>query len=248
MEEQKVLPGSKTEDSQTETKKGFLVFFEKNFLGLSILVAGILVSFSILYTSGSLGQMGAQIKTPDQNQRINVSVDDDPVMGSKNAKVVVIEFSDYQCPFCRSFWQDTLPQLKKDYIDTGKIKFVYRDYPLSFHPSAAPSAQSAECARDQDKYWEMHDKIFSEQAKKGQGTVTYSAQDLKTWASQIGLDAGQFSRCLDSGKYKLEVEKDFSDGNVAGVSGTPSFFINGRLIVGAQPFSAFQAIIDEELK
>ena len=160
----------------------------------------------------------------------------------------MIEFSDYQCPFCRSFWRDSLTQLKKEYIDTGKVKFVYRDYPLSFHPMAQPFAEASECADDQGKYWQMHDKIFSEQEKKGQGTITLTFDDLKLWASQIGLDKNKFNKCLDSGKYKAEVQKDFDDGSKAGVSGTPSFFINGRLLVGAQPFSAFKAIIDEELK
>ena len=110
------------------------------------------------------------------------------------------------------------------------------------------SAQAGECADDQGKYCEFHDKIFGEEDKKGQGTVTYTVQDLKLWASQIGLNQAKFNQCLDSNKYKAEVQKDFDDGNSAGVSGTPSTFINGRLVVGAQPYSSFKAIVDEELK
>ena len=111
-----------------------------------------------------------------------------------------------------------------------------------------PSAQAAECADDQGKYWEMHDKIFAEQEKLGQGTVQFTVQNLKKWAFEIGLNTANFNRCLDSGKYKAEVDKDTADGNAAGVSGTPSFFVNGWLTVGAQPYSVFKGLIEEELK
>lgn len=234
-------------------KRSFWSFMEKNFLALSILTAGVMISGSLLYTNGFGAKLGAQINDGQPAQagagaKVDVSADDDPVLGNKNAKVTIIEFSDYQCPFCRSFWRDTLGQIKKEYIDTGKAKFIYRDYPLSFHPMAHVSAEAAECAEDQGKYWEMHDKIFGEEEKLGQGTVTYAVSDLKKWASAIGLNANQFNQCLDSGKHKAEVDKDFADGTAAGVSGTPSLFINGRLVVGAQPFASFKAIIDEELK
>lgn len=230
-------------------KKGFWSFFEKNFLALSILVAGVMISGSLLYANWDKASVAPQVKQdPQGNTVVDVSVDDDPVMGNKNAKVTIVEFSDYQCPFCRSFWQDSLPQIKKEYIDTGKVKLVYRDYPLSFHAMAQKSAEAAECADDQGRYWEMHDKMFTEQSKLGQGTVQYTLNDLKKWATQLGLNSPQFNQCLDSDKYKAEVEKDFADGSAAGVTGTPSFFINGRFMVGAQPFAGFKAIIDEELK
>jgi len=233
-----------------EKKSSFWSFLGKNFLAISILVASIMISGSVLYSNFGLKSGTANINGAGQvpQEVRDVSVDDDVVMGNKNAKVTIIEFSDYQCPFCRTFWKDTLSQIKKEYIDTGKVKFVYRDYPLSFHPMAQSSAQAAECAEEQGRYWEIHDKIFGEQEKKGQGTVSYTLDELKRWASEIGLDVSKFNQCLDSGKYKAEVEKDFADGTAAGVSGTPSTFINGRLVVGAQPFSAFKAIIEEELK
>ncbi len=230
-------------------KMSWLSFVEKNFLALAILVAGALISGSLFYTnSGGKELTKAQIRPPGQNAVVEVSEDDDPFLGNKNAKVAIIEFSDYQCPFCRAFWRDSLPQLKKEYINTGKARFVYRDFPLSFHPMAAVSAQAAECAEEQGKYWEMHDIIFSEQDKRGQGTVQFTVQELKGWALEIGLDANKFNQCLDSERYKLEVEKDFSDGSTAGVSGTPTFFINGKSIVGAQPYSVLKSIIEEELK
>lgn len=231
----------------------FWSFVGANFLAISILTAGLMVSGALLYTNGAGAKPGkAQIVDDPQakpgSTKVEVSVDDDPILGNKDAKVTIIEFSDYQCPFCRAFWRDSYAQIKRDYIDTGKARLVFRDYPLSFHPMAMPSAQAAECADEQGKYWEMHDKIFGEQEKLGQGTVTYAVADLKKWATSIGLDAGKFGQCLDSNKYKTEVEKDMADGSAAGVSGTPTLFINGRMVVGAQPYATFKALIEEELK
>ena len=198
-----------------------------------------------------------QPQLPAQNARAQVSADDDPVLGKKDAPVTIIEFSDYQCPFCRKFWTETFSNIKKDYIDTGKVKFVYRDFPLGFHPAAVLSAEAAECAREVGKgdtaYFKMHDKIFQEGNKLDggdpitgpvKGTAQYGAVELKKWAKDLGYDIGS---CLDSGKYKSEVQKDQSDGAASGVQGTPAFFINGQLLSGAQPYSAFKQLIDAEL-
>ncbi len=185
-------------------------------------------------------------------QRVQVSVDDDPFLGSNDAPLTVIEFSDFQCPFCRSAYQSVITNLKKDYVETGKIKFVYRDFPLSFHPMSEKSAEAANCANGQGKFWEMHDKIFGEQAKLGTGTVQYNATDLKNWASDIGLDMTAFNSCLDSGKYSQEVQKDINDGGRAGVQGTPTFFIgnsnNGFVVIpGAVPYAAFRQVVEQEI-
>ncbi|MBI2147178.1 DsbA family protein [Candidatus Woesearchaeota archaeon] len=172
---------------------------------------------------------------------VDVSADDDPVMGKAKAPVTIIEFSDYQCPFCSRFYTQTLPQLKSEYIDTGKASFVYRDFPLtSIHPEAKPAAIAANCAEKQGKYWEMHDKIFTNQQ-------SLSSSNYKAWAGELGLDAGKFESCLNDPAMGAEVDKDLQDGASAGVQGTPAFFINGRLLSGAQPFSAFKAVIDAEL-
>ncbi len=170
---------------------------------------------------------------------VEVSADDDASKGSDNAPVVMIEFSDFECPFCTRFWRDTLPQIEKEYIDTGKVKFVYRDYPLGFHQNAQKAAEAAECADDQGKFWEYHDKLFE--------TGALSVTSLKQHVVDLGLDTEKFDDCLDSGKYTSEVQKDFQDGQAAGVTGTPAFFINGQKITGAQPFSAFKQVIDTEL-
>lgn len=216
----------------------------------AIVLAGVLISAAVLYSGGGgSGRPAADIGSGVKPQgQIAVSADDDAYLGDKDAPVVMIEFSDLQCPFCRSFWRDTLPLIKSEYIDTGKVRFVYRDFPLSFHPGAMPAAQAVECAEEQSKFWEMHDKIFIEQDKQGSGTIQFGVGDLKKWAGEINLNAGKFNSCLDSQKYAEEVNNDAKDGQAAGVTGTPGFFINGRLVVGAQPFSVFKSVIDEELK
>lgn len=220
-------------------------------LPISILIAGLMIAGAVIYAVG-LKTTNNIVQQPFDDQQItgpvDVSVDDDPSLGKKDAPVTMIEFSDFQCPFCRKFYKETLPQIKKEYIDTGRVKFVYRDFPLDFHQGAKPAAEGAECARDQNKFWEMHDAIFNEQEKQGQGTIQFTKTDVIKWAGEIGLDMSKFNQCLDSGKYKQEVEKDIADGLAAGVNGTPATFINGRLVSGAQPLAAFKAVIDEELK
>lgn len=217
----------------------------------AIVLAALLISGTILYSNGLLGGDAGQkaVIGGEPSGPIEVSADDDAFLGPENAEVEIIEFSDFQCPFCRTFWKNTLSRIKNEYIDSGKVKFVYRDFPLSFHPMAQKYAEAAECAGNQNKYWEMHDKIFDEQDKLGTGTISdYDVGDLKRWANELGLNVSEFNQCLDSGKYTQEVRDDFSDGSAAGVSGTPSFFVNGRLIVGSQPFESFKQIIDAELQ
>lgn len=213
----------------------------------AILIAALLISGSIVFyslnTGGNAGT--ANIK----GEKVDVSVDDDPMLGNPKAKITLVEFSDFQCPFCRSFWGGAFQQIKKEYIDTGKVKFVYRDFPLSFHPGAQPASEGAECADDQGKFWEFHDKIFGEQAKQGGGTIQFSENDVREWASGVsGLDMNKWNECFNSNKYQQEVKKDFDDGSKYGVSGTPTVFINGKPVVGAQPFSAFKAEIDKLLQ
>jgi len=231
-----------------ESRPIFSLDVGKLILPGSIVLAAVLISGTLFFTSyrnnpsAQLGTIGGQRELTEP------TADNDPVLGKNNAPVTIIEFSDYQCPFCRAFWSETLPIIKSNYIDTGKVRFVYRDYPLSFHERAQTAAEAAECADDQGKYWQMHDKIFSEQEKRGSGTISFSLADIKKWAVEISLKASDFNQCLDSGKYREEVEKDFSDGSAAGVSGTPAFFINGRLVLGAQPFDIFRKTIEEAMK
>jgi len=193
----------------------------------------------------SPGQQGGGETKPKEPERIEVSVDDDPVLGQADARVVIVEFSDFQCPYCDRFFQQTFPQLKREYIDTGKVKLVFRDFPLSFHQNAALAAEAAQCAYEQDAFWEMHDRIF---AGQGEWSGSSEAKGIFIgYAEELGLDQARFRECLDSGRYKEEVQGDFKDGAKYGVRGTPTFFINGRKLVGAQPFSAFQQVIEDEL-
>ena len=168
-------------------------------------------------------------------------VDDDPVLGDKNAPLTIVEFSDFQCPFCKRARDDAIAQIEEQYIKTGKVKLVYRDFPLtSIHPMAQKSAEAAECADDQGKFWEYHNKIFEKQD-------SLSIANLKQWASELGLNTNEFNKCLDSGKHEDEVNKDASDAVAAGGQGTPFFIVGNQPLSGAQPFSAFQAAIESQL-
>lgn len=168
-----------------------------------------------------------------------VSVDDDPFQGPEDAPVVVVEFSDFQCPFCQRHFEQTLPLLVEAYGD--RVRYVFRDFPIeAIHPQAPKAAEAAQCASDQGQFWEYHDLLFLNQE-------ALDLDDLKTYADYLGLDSGSFNQCLDSGKYTQEVADDISEGLSYGVNGTPTFFINGRTVLGAQPFSVFQEIIDAEL-
>jgi protein-disulfide isomerase len=170
--------------------------------------------------------------------RVDVSVDDDPEKGPENAPVTIVEFSDYQCPYCGRA-EATVQEVLKKYGD--KIRFVYRDYPLSFHPNAENAAIAAGCAKDQGKFWEMHGAMFNNQAK-------LAKDDLVATAAGLGMDKDKFKSCLDAGTHKDEVQKDFQDGQKYGVTGTPTFFINGIMMVGARDVNSFAEIIGQELE
>ncbi len=188
------------------------------------------------------GQAVANAPTPSAAApTVEVSIDDDAILGDENAPVTIVEFSDYQCPFCGRFHQETLPQIKSQYIDTGKVRLVYRDFPLSFHPEATPAAIAANCAGEQGKYYEFHDKIFENQASLG--SVSY-----KQWATELGLDINKWETCLSDPNQAAEIRADFNDGGSYGVQGTPAFFVNGKLVSGAQPFGVFQQLIEAELQ
>jgi protein-disulfide isomerase len=179
-----------------------------------------------------------------------IGVDDDPVLGEASARVTIIEFGDYQCPLCRLFWKETLPRIRKEYIDTGKVKLVFRDFPLPGHSMAVPAAMGSECAEDQGRFWDYHDKVYREQDRRArEGEVAeFRVNDLKRWAADIKLDAAAFNECLDSARYKQEVAADYAAASGVGLTGTPIFFVNGRALFGAHPFATFQKVIEEELK
>ena len=161
-----------------------------------------------------------------------------PVKGDENAPVTIIEFSDYQCPACRGYNQEIFPKIEEEYINTGKAKYYFRDFPLSYHQYAQKAAEASRCANDQGKFWEYHSKVFESQE-------TLSEDNLKKWATDLGMDKAKFNDCLDTGKFEEAVKKDFTDGQTAGVQGTPSFFVNG---IKENFFQRdFKQIIDEAL-
>jgi protein-disulfide isomerase len=179
------------------------------------------------------------VKVMLEPPRVQVATDDDPSRGGPaDAPITIVEFSDFQCPFC-SRAESVVDEVMKKY--GNKVHLVYRDYPLSFHPFAEKAAIASECAKDQGKYWEMHNAMFGNQSK-------LAVPDLVETAGGLGMDKDKFKTCLDSDKFKSEVQHDFQDGQKYGVSGTPTFFINGIMIVGARGVDSFSEIIDRELE
>jgi protein-disulfide isomerase len=206
--------------------------------------------------SGAQPSPGATQQQPTKQEKQDIDVDDDPFLGPKDAKVVVVEFSDFECPYCGAAmgtheelvqrfksqdpdWEAAVPKMK-ELAKQGKIKFVYRDFPLSFHPQAKSAAEASECADEQGKFWVYHDALFENQDM-------LSNELYLELAEQLGLDVNKFKTCVETGKYGQEVQADVSYGAKVGVSGTPTFFVNGVKVTGAQPYSVFKQIIDAEL-
>lgn len=178
-------------------------------------------------------------------QAVDVKItDQDPFLGDPNATLTVVEFSDFQCPFCGRFFKDVAPQLKKDYIDTGKVKFVYKH--LAFlGKESTDAANASECAKEQNKFWQYHDKLFNSQNGENQGT--FSTDNLKKFAADLGLNTIQFNSCLDAQKYDDHVQADVAEANRLGFSSTPSTAVGDTPVIGAQPYNAFKTIIDQKL-
>jgi protein-disulfide isomerase len=194
-------------------------------------------------SNNSLGSAGSQNtnqgQTGTETNNVNIDLTGKTARGNENAKVVIVEFSDFQCPFCGRV-QQTIEQILKDY--NGSVKLYYKHFPLTqIHPYAQKAAEAAELAADQGKFWEYHDKLFQNQNN-------LDTESLKRYAAELGLDTNKFNKGLESGEKAAIVNKDLQEGLSLGVQGTPTFFINGRILVGAQPYSAFKQIIDEELK
>ena len=194
----------------------------------------------------SPSQRGAQ---PDVPSEVVVKFDDDYIKGDPKAPVTIVEFSDYQCPYCRRFHSEVLPKIEEEYISSGKVRYVFRDFPLSFHKKAIPAAVAANCAGEQGKYWEMNDFLFKNPNKLDTEILIESSTDL-------GLDKSKFEVCVNDDSKKEEVNKDFQDGRNYGVRGTPSLFIGktgdgeemkATYIRGLRQFDALKPIIEKNL-
>lgn len=169
--------------------------------------------------------------------RIQVELGNIPAKGPENAKITIVEFSDFQCPFCKK-GANTMTEVAKKY--SGKVKYTFRDYPLPFHERAKFAANAARCAADQGKFWEFHDKLFADQSK-------LSDDDFIALGKELKLDAAKFDPCVKGMQKVAEVDKDMQDGENAGVSGTPAYFVNGIFLSGALPIEKFSEVIDQEL-
>ena len=262
-------------------------------IAISIVASALILSGVIWVASGSIANSVYDLKsslkaipsgsgsgiqatpTPSIQQAGSVTIDFAGVAmeGDANAPITIVEYSDFQCPFCRKFYTEAYAQLIKDYVETGKAKIYYKHFPLSsIHPAAEKSAEASECAQDQGKFWEYHNKLFDEQQKlKPDGnTATYAEPELKKWAKELGLDEAKFNQCLDSGSKASVVQAHFNEGlQPTGVQdtlvgGTPTFLVfessrisankvtlqtaaNGEVegrLVGAQPYTSFKTAID----
>lgn len=195
-------------------------------------------------------------QNPSPQQRVNIDIGDSPFLGPKNAKVTVVEFSDFECPYCGAAmgtheelikrfksqnpnWEAAGPKLE-ELAKQGKIRLVFKQFPFGIHSQAQPAAEASECANEQGKFWDYHDALFANQERLGASLYTQLAENFD-------LDMDKFKNCIESTKYKQKVQDDLDYGQEIGVSGTPTFFINGVKLVGAQPFSALKQIIDKEL-
>lgn len=240
---------------EIEDKKSFIDGMtprQSLFMGISWGIAIIcVVGFLILL----IGKMPAKIGSDDVvNDNKNIQKEDvksgdiskispvtdkDHIRGDKDAKVTLIEYSDFQCSYCSKL-EPTLVKILADY--SGKVRLVYRHYPLNgIHPDAQKAAEAGECAADQGKFWEMHDKMFANQS-------TLGINDLKSYAKDLGLDQVRFDSCLDTGDYASKVNQQMTEAETAGLTGTPGTFINDRFINGAYPYETFKSIIDELIK
>ena len=185
---------------------------------------------------------------------LKISTDNDPIIGNPNAPITIIEFSDFQCPFCAKFHIQTLPKIIDEYIKEGTVKLVFRDFPIqSIHSNALPASLAAECANEQGKFKEMHDKLFDKQNEWNNKNIDNVIILFNQYALEIGLEEEKFDSCLRNGKYVEEIQKDLNDGRTYGISGTPGFFIGNDKIgfvelKGAQPFESFKKVIDSQLK
>jgi len=195
--------------------------------------------------AGDTQQQPPEITQLTDEQWKQITEGDVPTRGDKKAKVVMVEFTDYECPFCGRYYTDTYTQLVKDYVDTGKVLYLSRDLPLPFHPNAKPGALAARCAGEQNKYFEMHDQLFANQAA---WTTGDAKAKFVEYAGSLGLNTNQFTTCYDSGKYNEAIDQDAALATQVGATGTPTFFINGEKIVGAQPYATFKTALDAALQ
>ena len=226
----------------------------KLLLPLSILIAAVLISGSVLYAQHSAGQnVGVPVAGVQKPAgKVNIDLTNAMMLGNANAPVTIVEYADFQCPYCERYFQQNQPSILSQYVNTGKARFVWKDYAFLGQESIW-AAEAARCANDQGKFWAYHDYLYTHQGKENSGA--FSKANLEKFAGALGLNTTQFNTCLNSDTYATAVQQETQSGSAIGVNGTPATFINGVLVadssgnsVGAAPFSTLQAVIDQILK
>jgi protein-disulfide isomerase len=200
-------------------------------IGIVIFAAGFAVGYTVR-DAPSLGGGG------NSDAASSASAKDDPAWGPENAKVTIVAFGDFECPYCRQWFANVYDRLVANY--ESRVRFIHRDYPLPMHPNAKPAANAANCAAAQGRYWEYFRLLYGD--PRGLGAAMY-----QTYAREVGLDISTFTSCVSGNKYASEIDLDMRDAERLGVNGVPAFFINDKLISGAQPYEVFQQAIDAEL-
>jgi protein-disulfide isomerase len=217
---------------------------------VSIVIAGVIVAGAIMYTNSPSANVSgtAQVDGGANNARPTIVNSDvlkvraeDHILGDPEAKVTVIEYGDFECPFCGRLFSDAISGIKENYVKSGDVQLVYRHFPLTtIHTQAQGAAEASECAGEQGQFWPYHDILYERQS-------ALSASSYKAWASELGLDTVQFNNCVDSNKYAKKVSDGFNEARSLGANGTPATFVNGQLVSGAQPYSAFEQLIEDAL-
>jgi len=226
-------------------------------IAISIIVAGIIIGGAVLYigSKNAPNNLEADItnqlpQPPDETQvpqKIDIATEGHPFIGKEAAPITIVEVTDYQCPFCKKFALEIFPKLKEKYIDTGKVKFVFRDFPLPYHPDAQKAAEAALCYyKEKGNYQDIYKKLFENNDALG-------IDKLKTYAKELGADKTKFAECLDKGEFSDQVKTSFEEVNQIVQNskienfGTPAFFIDGKPLIGAQDLSEFEAMFKEKL-
>lgn len=254
MDENNVSTGERgAEDASAVSERNFLI-------PGAIIIAALIIAGAIVYINGGGGGRVANPASPAganpaATPPASSALADGnyPVLGSPSAPVTIVEFGDFQCPFCGRFFRETERQIIDQYVKTGKARFAYRDFAFLGDESIA-AAEAAACANEQGYFWQYHDNLYNylwdnyyAKGKSGENVGAFSSANLNRIAADLGLDGARFSVCLSEHKHRSDVKKDTADGRVRGVNGTPAFFINGKLVVGAQPFSEFKTAIEAAL-
>jgi protein-disulfide isomerase len=264
-----------SENFEERTNKNEKIIKKSTFnllIVIIIIVVGVAAFFAGSYTSNfnseqisqeefkneiaklELKILESRLPNEQPNKPVKISIDNDPIIGKVSAPITIIEFSDFQCPFCARFHIETLPKIMNEYIINGQVKLVFRDFPIqSIHPNALPASVAAECANEQGKFKEMHDMLFEKQNDWNNQSTDNAIITFNQYATDIELENKKFDSCLKNGKYIEEIQKDLEDGRMYGISGTPGFFVGNNQIgfielKGAQPFESFKKIIDSQLK